>query len=573
MANLNTESSLMVLPEVDFPRYMHRYNCRHQTTFNLGEIVPIYINCLIMPGETIRMSVRQFYKLTTSLFPSMDTLHADIYAFADNLQNLWNHANEFYGEDLDNPQEVAPEYTIPQLVLNPTDEVAPDDLLNRLMFPYMAANQPAGRQPIKAERLSYNHYCNTFNWYFRDQNYIAKIPFSKGDEDINVADLKVKKLLKAARNHDFFMGTPSQQKGTPEKLPIGTTAPIEVSPIAHQYTKTTSPSMTWQQTIGGVLNTPGANLGSNGNDTYVAGNSAAFPISVAPDNLQANLTETLGATLNAFRLTATMQQIKEMLLFYGGRINEVIKTQYGVTPPEGILKQTEFLGHAHINLNMDTVLQTKVNMCMSQKFSLFENAYINLNMDTVLQTSESSSESPLGDSAGYSTTFSEDYLFEKSFTYWSVLSVICVVRQKHTYCQGLNTQHTKKRKYDFYHPMFKGLGMQPRTKDIIYLTGTNTDKDVWNFAPAWQEYRFELDRVTGLMAPNAPQNLAVYNYADLYENVPNAGEEWINETPTYLDRTLVVQSTTTPQFMADFVFDIERINTVPNYVLPGIDKI
>ena len=75
------------------------------------------------------------------------------------------------------------------------------------------------------------------------------------------------------------------------------------------------------------------------------------------------------------------------------------------------------------------------------------------------------------------------------------------------------------------------------------------------------------------MAPNAPDTLAYYNYGDLYENVPNAGEEWINETPVYLDRTLVTPSTTTPQFMADFAIDIERINTVPNYILPGIDKI
>lgn len=543
MANLNTESSLMVLPEVSFPRYLHRYSVRHQTTFNLGDIVPIYINVLVQPGETIRASVRQFYKLTTSLFPAMDTLHADVYAFADNWQNLWDHSKEFFGEDLDNPQEVAPEYTIPQLILKATDSVEPDDLLNRLMFPYMPAVGEGERNDISAERLSFNHYCNLYNWYFRDQNYIAKIPFSKGDEDINVADLPVKKMLKAARNHDFFMGSPNSQKGTPEYLPIGTTAPVlNTTPTEN----TLSPFKLYQGDGSVAGAETGVPVGLSLSNVYAGGGSAAGPASYhLSTSMQTDLTQVLGATLNAFRLTATMQQIKEMLLFYGGRINEVIKTNYGVTPPEGIIEQTEFLGYAHTDLNMDTVLQT----------------------------SESSGTSPLGDSAGYSTTFSEDYLFEKSFTYWSVLSIVVVCRQKHTYCQGLNMQHTKKRKYDFYHPMFKGLGMQPRTKDIIYLTGTDTDKDVWNFAPAWQEYRFELDRVTGLMAPNAPQNLAVYNYADLYENVPNSGEEWINETPVYLDRTLVVQSDTTPQFMADFAIDIERINTVPNFVLPGIDKI
>lgn len=550
MANLNQESSLMQLPEVNFPRYLHQYDVRRQTTFNLGDIKPIYINTLIMPGETIRMKVRSFLKLTTSLFPSMDNLHADIYAFCDNLQNLWKHSKEFYGEDLDNPQEVAPEYTIPQLVLKPTDTIEPGELLNDLIFPYMKADET--RNDIKAERLSYNHYCNMYNWYFRDQNYIAKIPFSTGDEDINISDLHVKKLLKAARNHDFFMGTPAPQKGEPEYLPIGTSAPVMGNGTTLGLTDGTGfGGLThWHDesghAIGAMPNTYGKPTGTAASGTELAPyNSYGITTDPTKSGMITDLTKTLGATLNAFRLTATMQQIKEMLLFYGGRINEVIRTQYGVTPPTGIIEQTEFLGYQHFDLNMDTVLQT----------------------------SQTTTESPLGDSAGYSTTFNEGFLFEKSFTYWSILSVVIVVRQKHTYCQGIGVQHTKKRKYDFYNPMFKGLGAQPRTKDIIYLTGKNTDKDVWNFAPAWQEYRFEIDRCTGLMAPNAPDNLAYYNYADLYENVPNAGEEWINEPTTYLDRTLVVQSNKTPQFIGDFLFEIERINTVPNFILPGIDKI
>lgn len=549
MANINTESSLMVAPEVDFPRYLHQYTVEHQTTFNLGQIVPIYINTLIMPGETIRINARQFYKLTTSLFPTMGTLHADIYAFCDNYQNLWEHSKEFYGEDLDNPQEVAPEYTIPQIIIKPTDSIEQDDLLHRLALPYMTANPE--RQNIECERLSYNHYCNMYNWYFRDQNYIAKIPFSKGDEDINFEDLHVRKMLQAARKHDFFMGTPKPQKGEPELLPIGTEAPVIGNGNVLALTNGTI--------TGGISSVdPGSYTGwrlassSNirpGTPVDTSPDIAGFPgkIGVATENsgLIADLSKVLGATLNAFRLTATMQQIKEMLLFYGGRINEVIKSQYGVTVPEGIIQQTEFLGSAHCELNMDTVLQTS-------------------------QTTENS---PLGDSAGYSTTFSEDYLFEKSFTYWSVLSIVVVVRQKHTYCQGLALQHQKKRKYDFYNPMFKGLGAQPRPKSIIYLTGTKTDNDVWNFAPAWQEYKFELDRATGLMAPNVPNNLATYNYTDMYDNVPNSGEEWINEPTTFLDRTLAVQSTQAPQFIANFQFDIERINTVPNFILPGIDKI
>lgn len=557
MANLNTESSLMELPEVNLPRYLHRYTIRRHTTSNVGDIQTIYINTLIMPGETVRMSLRQFWKMTTSLFPSMDTLHADIYAFADNYVNLWDHAKEFFGEDLDNPQEVAPEYTIPEIVIQPTDTIEPDDLLNFIAVPYMTADPT--RNNITIDRLGYNHYCNMYNWFFRDQNYIAKIPFSKGDESINKSDLKVQKCLKAARNHDYFMGTPAPQKGAPETIPLATEIPVigngqaltlicgntpeheafSISGYSVYANKGTAITRT------PTLNTA-QNVGDQRNEVFMTGNRIlGLNTTIGQSGVIADATNALAATLNALRISIVRQQLKEQLLFYGGRINEVIRSQYGVTPPEGIIQQTELLGAKRIDLNMDTVLQT----------------------------SETSGNSPLGDSAGYSTTFDEDFLFEKSFTFWSVLSVVAVVRQEHSYAQGLAQQHMKRRKYDFYNPAFEGLGMQPRKKAEIYLTGHDTDNDIWNFAPAWQEYRFEVGRSTGYMAPQVPNSLAYYTYTDHYDTVPNSGEEWINETPIYVDRTLVVSSEKAPQFICDFAFDIDRINLVPNFVLPGIDKI
>lgn len=554
MANLETESSLMELPQVNLPRYLHRYTVERQTTMNLGDIQPIYVNTLVMPGETLRVSLRQFWKLTTSLFPSMDTLHVDVFAFADNYQNLWDHSKEFYGEDQDSPFEAAPEYTIPEIIIQPTDTIEPDDLLNFLAMPYMKADST--RNNITIDRLCYNHYCNMYNWFFRDQNYIAKIPFSKGDESINKSDLHVQKCLKAARNHDYFMGTPAPQKGAPETIPLATEIPVIGNGTALGIYDTVGTYGIYrnQNTYVGnyisadndLVGKPVGTIRNNNSNAYTPGyQSLGLSTKATTSGVIADATNALAATLNALRISIVRQQLKEQMLFYGGRINEVVLSQYGVKVPEGIIQQTELLGSKRITLNMDTVLQT----------------------------SETSGTSPLGDSAGYSTTFDEDFLFEKSFTYWSVVSIVAVPRQKHTYAQGLAQQHMKRRKYDFYNPAFEGLGMQARKKAEIYLTGKDTDEDTWNFAPAWQEYRFEVSRVTGLMAPQAPNSLAYYNYADHYDNVPNSGEEWINETPIYLDRTLVVKSTETPQFMCDFQFDIERINLVPNFILPGVDKI
>ena len=75
------------------------------------------------------------------------------------------------------------------------------------------------------------------------------------------------------------------------------------------------------------------------------------------------------------------------------------------------------------------------------------------------------------------------------------------------------------------------------------------------------------------MAPNAPDTLANYTYTDDYGNIPDAGADWIQETPSYVDRTLVVPSTTTDQLMIDCVFEIKKTSIVPNFRLPGLDKL
>ena len=151
--------------------------------------------------------------------------------------------------------------------------------------------------------------------------------------------------------------------------------------------------------------------------------------------------------------------------------------------------------------------------------------------------------------------------------------ILVVVRQDHTYSYGVANQHLKKRKFDFYWDKFDGLGAQPRSKAEIALTGTDSDNDTWNFAPAWREYISEVDRATGLMVPGVENSLANYTYNDEYTSVPNSGEEWINEIPNYVDRTLVVPSSTTDQIMADFVFDINKTSIIKNYKLPGLDKL
>lgn len=561
---LNQEIEVFGVPQIYKNRFYHPYTVRRKTSGNVGEIIPIYNNILVQPGDTFSIAMRSFFKMTTSLFPSMDNLKAQIFAFAQDWQNNWVHTKEFWGEDEATPFETLPEYTIPQVTLAPAIAVENHDIMHHLAIPIMQANKGAissvtRAKDIECERLSYNTYIDIYNYFFRDQNYIKKIEFSKGDEDIKYEELPQIKLLKAARFHDYFAGTPQAQKGEPEFLPLGTEAPVQVYGNGKTLAMTDGTNVFTSQYRGTEGLYPGtAPLGSpngiatnNGKYTqYITSGVATLEqLNNIGNNSGiegiADLTNTVGATLNALRLITVSQHIKEELMWYGSRFNEIIFSQWGVQINAATMRIPEFLGSITVDINMDTVLQT----------------------------SSTDSESPQGNSAGYSVTFDESHLFTKSFTTWQNIMILCVIRQDHTYAQGLANQHSKKRKYDFYWDAFAGIGAQPRKISEIALTGTASDSQTWNFAPAWREYISEVDRTCGLLTPGIPDTLANQTYTDEYSTVPNSGAEWIEETPVYVDRTLVAPSTTTDQFIMDFVFDVKKTSIVPNFRLPGIDKL
>lgn len=558
MANRNEELMDYGIPTIEVPRYKHSTSLIRDTSFNLGEITPIYASVLVQPGDTISMGLRSFIKLGTSIVPATGNLCVDIFAFADDWQNEWEHTKEFWGEDTLTPFDVNTEYTVPQIIIEAKDEVGTHDIVHHLQYPYMPADTTGQRFNLETTAMLYRSYCRIYNEYFRDQNYIEKIKISKGDEDTKYSELPVIKLLKAARLHDYFSGIPEAQKGGAVNIPIGKEAPVVGNGKALGLTGGTLSGNSYQDYLatgtGSTLklgitenNTPPtASTPYNGSGIQNPNNWIGLTTIKNNSGVYADLSNAVAATINALRMATAEQHIREMFAWYGSRFQNVIRTGWGVNNAVSAaeMRIPEYLG--------------------GHRFWL--------NMDTVLATTEGTNQ-PLGDSAGYSTTADEQFLFTKSFSTWQNVIILCVVRQQHVYSQGVQNQYQKKRKYDFFWKEFEGIGAQARKVSEIMVTGTDKDNDTWNFAPPWQEYRMEQSRATGLMAPNAPQNLSVYNYGDKYETVPNAGKEWIEETPDYLDRTLVIPSTKTDQFIANFEFDIEKTSIVRNYVLPGIDKL
>lgn len=563
----NTELATAGVPSVNRARTTFKYNVRHMTTFNIGQLVPFYFNMLVQPGDTFSINLNTFLRLTTSKFPSMDNLTADIYFFAIRWLNIFNHTKEFWGENSTSPWEQDTTYQLPQLTIDASDTINKDSLLNHLGVPNLQANKNAGgvsnsrNNPFTINRLGYNMYWFIVNEWFRDENYEAPYEWSADDGTISYSTLGTQQnLYNVNRFHDYFSTVvPEPQKGTAELLPFAGEVPVigngksiglTISSTGTPHPLTGSVGST---TTDGRLfingSTESVNVGTEMGNT-VAGNGQNNQWAVGlvndPNNsgMIADITNAVSATINALRIIVVQQQIKERNAIFGSRFREVIKGRWGVTSPELANNIPEYLGGVRFPLNMDTVLQT----------------------------SSTDSVTPQGSPAGYSVTSDSNHMFTKSFDQWYCIMGLICVRQDHTYSQGLPIQLQKLDPIDFWQPEFDNIGLQPIYSSELYLTGGNK-KQAIGYRMPWQEYRLENSFASGEMAPAAPTNLAYYNYADFYTSNPGAiSREWMEETPDFVDRTLVVDSTETHQLMMDTVCEVTKVTEVSRFSIPGLDR-
>lgn len=566
------------IPQLDFGRSYYEYNTELQTSGNQGDIIPIYVNNLVQPGDTFSISEDIVINFNSSKTPSMGMLYKDTYWFAIPYIPLWTHTKEFFGENTNGAWVSETEYEIPKIKIGGNMmKIGSRDILNRLGVPCQVADETEallGGTTDYVEQLSYRMYLHIYNNYFRNTNFIAPIQWPKGDETLEYEEdtfkdnenyvwadgTYPKSLLKAMRMHDYFTCIPEPQYGEQQTIAVGQSAPIKRNENAtNNITISSRDNSNNQHPIS--FNEYGGTVPANSSlNEYAINGAAQLGIGSGHGNLAyysglyakinentqmyADLTAAVGPAINALRIDATIQQIKEQLAWFGSLYNNIVKSLWGVTISEDIVQIPEYLGGNRESIDMVTVLQQSAST------------------DTSFQ----------GNPTGYSNDRHTSHSFTKSFTYHGIIMGVCVIRQDHIYTQGIPTRMKKFRKYDLYWNAFKGLGAQPIMTNEIYWSGGN-DTSIWGYRPAWREYCIEPSRANGLMQPGIKNSLAYWNYTDYYKSKPVQSAEWMNEKPDFVDRTLFVPSTISDQFRLDCVFKVKKVTEVERYNLPGIDRL
>lgn len=540
--NRNSENHFAVNPQVDIGRSCFKRNSDHKTTFDAGDLIPIYVD-EVLPGDTFSMDMSALVRMTTPIFPTMDNAAIDFYFFYTPTRILWDHWKELNGENHETAWAQKIEYSVPQLKM--TKENNPEGWDTGTIADYMGI--PTKVTDISVNALPFRAYGLIWNEFFRNQNTSAPTLVETDDRDIegtndgsdsNKQAIRGGKPLPAEKYFDYFTGClPAPQKGEPVSLPMSGNAPVKMYSAEGQGingpTLPASIFLYQTKTNASQLSEEGAVRLSGTSEEGGAGASVSR-------YLAADLKNITGATINQLRQAFQIQKLLEKDARGGTRYREVLRQHFGVISPDSRQQVPEYLGGYRMPINVNQVVQT----------------------------SQTSSESPQGNVAAMSVTTMNQSMFTKSFTEHGYIIGLAVARYDQTYQQGLERMWSRKTRFDYYWPVLANIGEQAVLNKEIYFQGNEKDDEAFGYQEAWADYRYKPSRVSGKFRSNAEGTLDSWHYAQNYTALPTLTNVWMHAGNRELKRTLAVQDE--PNFIGDFYFMCKTTRAMPVFSIPGL---
>lgn len=549
----NAETRFALNPtNLDISRSKFNRNHSLKTSFNVGDVVPFYVD-EVLPGDTFQLKTSLVARMQTLITPMMDNIYLDTYFFFVPNRLTWNHWKEFNGENTQSAWYPSVEYSVPQLTAPATDGWSIGTLADYFGIPTGVPNLSVNALPFRA-------YALIMNEWFRDEN--LSDPLSVPVDDATVVGVNTGNYItdvakgglpfKAAKYHDYFTSClPAPQKGPDVIIPVADIGNAPVVPLssnvptslftgqAYNAVRPDGSSFSGSGTYG-----IGFNL-ADGSQVDFGGSTAGIPTNrTVISNLWAVQSGSAAvATIKQLRMAFQIQKLYERDARGGTRYIEILKSHFGVTSPDARLQRPEYLGGNRIPININQVVQSSAT---------------------------ATEGTPLGDTAAFSLTTDTHGDFIKSFVEHGFIIGVMVARYDHTYQQGLERFWSRKDRFDYYWPVFANIGEQAVLNKEIFAQGNEKDDEVFGYQEAWADYRYKPSRVTGEMRSSAPISLDVWHLADEYTQLPTLSDSWIREDKSNVDRVLAVTSAVSNQMFADIYVQCEATRPMPVYSIPGL---
>lgn len=551
---------------IDISRSTFKRNSSVTTSFNVGEVIPFYVD-EVLPGDTFNVKTHKLVRLQTPIAPFVTPMWMDTYYFFVPNRLVWKHWKEFQGENTESAWIPQTTYEVPQIKA-PAGGWSVGTIAD-----YMGI--PTGVSDISVNALPFRAYAKVMDYFFRNQalqdpfvipdNETLQIGSNGSDYVSDIANGG--KPWIARRYNDYFsQALPAPQKGPSVSLPLfsGGTFPVVGNGTALGLSAVAA--------SGSVPVDFGFGVGSNG-QAMVFGDGAGLSVGVTrphsdvvpeqfdmvgvssvsdKSGLVANVsTDVSSVTINELRAAFQLQKYYEQLARSGSRYSEVLKAQFHVDAQDYRLQNPEYLGGSHVSINVSQVVQNSAT---------------------------GSDTTPQGNTAAYSLTTDSHNDFVKSFVEHGFVIGVCVVRYEHSYQQGIERFWSRKKVTDYYIPVFANLGEQAILNKEIYAQGSTAvdgsgkpyDEQVFGYVPRWNEYRYKPNRITGEMRSSFASSLDVWHLGDDYAQRPVLSDEWLREDKDTVDRVIAVSNRVNNQLFGDFYIENMTTRAMPLHSIPGL---